>query len=93
MFFIFFETCVLLGAEPKPCCKAAFVFCRCFIAARTLGRCSHAFDRVKSHAELAELAKHLAQADRSEADYAVFQSCLERLTKDNVIYDAAAEEF
>ena len=47
----------------------------------------------KSHAELAELAKHLAQADRSETDYAVFQSCLERLTKDNVIYDAAAEEF
>jgi len=47
----------------------------------------------KSHAELAELAKHLAQADRSEADYAVFQSCLERLTKYNVIYDAAAEEF
>jgi hypothetical protein len=47
----------------------------------------------KSYSELAELAEHLAQADRTEADYAVFQSCLERLTEDGVFFDAAAEGF
>jgi hypothetical protein len=39
------------------------------------------------------LAEHLAQADRTEADYAVFQSCLESLTEDGVFFDAAAEGF
>jgi hypothetical protein len=47
----------------------------------------------KTHAELGELAQHLAQADRSEADFAVFQSCLDRLTEDGVLFDAATERF
>ena len=47
----------------------------------------------KTHTELGELAQHLAQADRSEADFAVFQSCLDRLTEDGVLFDAVTERF
>ena len=47
----------------------------------------------KTHAELGELAQHFAQADRSEADFAVFQSCLDRMTEDGVLFDAATERF
>lgn len=47
----------------------------------------------KTHAELGELAKHLAQTGRSEADCAVFQSRLARSSKDRAVYDAGAEGF
>ena len=47
----------------------------------------------KTHAELGELAQHLAQADRPKADFAVFQSCLDRLKEDGVLFDAATERF
>ena len=47
----------------------------------------------KTHAELGELAKHLAQTDRSEADCAVFQSRLAQSSKDRAVYDAGAEGF
>ena len=47
----------------------------------------------KTHAELGELAKHLAQTGRSEADCAVFQSRLARLSEDRAVYDAGAEGF
>jgi hypothetical protein len=47
----------------------------------------------KTHAELGGLAQHLAQADRSEADFVVFQSCLDRMTEDGVLFDAATEIF
>ncbi len=47
----------------------------------------------KTHAGLGELAQHLAWADRSEPDFAVFQSCLDRLTEDGVFFDAATERF
>ncbi len=47
----------------------------------------------KTHAELGERAKHLAQTGRSEADCAVFQSRLARSSKDRAVYDAGAEGF
>jgi len=47
----------------------------------------------KTHAELGELAKHLAQTGRSEADCAVFQSRLARLSEHRAVYDADAEGF
>ena len=47
----------------------------------------------KTHTELGELAKHLAQTGRSEADFAVFQSRLARLSEDRAVYDADAEGF
>ena len=47
----------------------------------------------KTHTELGELAQHLAQADRSEADFVVFQSGLDRMTEDGVLFDAATEIF
>jgi len=39
------------------------------------------------------LAQRLAQADRPKADFAVFQSCLDRLKEDGVLFDAATERF
>jgi len=47
----------------------------------------------KTHAELGERAKHLAQTGRSEADCAVFQSRFARLSEDRAVYDAGAEGF
>ena len=47
----------------------------------------------KPHAGLGELAKHLVQASKSEVDCALFQSRLEGLSEDSVIYDAMAEGF
>lgn len=47
----------------------------------------------KTYAELGELAKNLAQTGRSEADCAVFQSRLARLSEDRAVYDAGAEGF
>ena len=47
----------------------------------------------KPHAGLGELAKHLVQAGKSEVDCALFQSRLEGLSEDRVIYDAMAEGF
>ena len=49
--------------------------------------------RVLSAGALTRLAASKTHAERSEADFAVFQSCLDRLTEDGVFFDAATERF
>ena len=67
-----------------------------------LARCSvpHQNLVISSHVSFADAvlrrvlsAASKTHAERSEADFAVFQSCLDRLTEDGVFFDAATERF